>query len=480
METAKKKKDGASGNGFWHFIDNIEGDKVVWIIVFLLIMISILAIFSSTSLLREGSKDRMDFILDHILIAGIGLMLIFGLYNIKSLKFFRVLSKFGFAFSLLLLLLLDLHVRIPGVIMAERINGAWRTLRIAGLQMHVFEVVKVAMVMYLAWAINAYKEDQDAIGRKKPSGHFRLANSLAKSRNLSSFAQPFWKRVIYMYLPILIVCLLTLVGSGSSAIFIGVILIATVMIGGMPVKEIAITGAAGITGLLLIFGIYTATDGKVFGIFERFETMESRIGADYDAERLHDVRVHSNEFYQILDEIKQPYSAKIAVHEGGILGKGSGNSTQKYVVSNIYGDYMFSFLVEEYGLIGGILVIFLYVSLLARGSTIARLCNDEYAKITVGGLSILITGQAFMHMFVNVDIGPMTGQTLPLISHGSFAFLVFCIAFGVILSISRIARNRIREEEEAAIPIYDSDKDDIQSSMDILEDIDNLEDIPQR
>ena len=201
--------------------------------------------------------------------------------------------------------------------------------------------------------------------------------------------------------------------------------------------------------------------------------MNSRLGADYDAERLKEVTPRSREFYRILDEIKQPYSAKIAVHEGKILGKSSGNSTQKYVVSNIYGDYMFSFLIEEYGLIGGIIIIFLYVSLLARGSTIARLCSNEYAKIAVGGLSVLITGQAFMHMFVNVDIGPMTGQTLPLISHGSFAFLVFCIAFGVILSISRMARKRIQEEEEAAIPIYDSSADDIQVSMDILEHIDS-------
>ena len=123
--------------------------------------------------------------------------------------------------------------------------------------------------------------------------------------------------------------------------------------------------------------------------------------------------------------------------------------------------------------IGAIIIIFLYVSLLARGSTIARLCSNEYAKIAVGGLSVLITGQAFMHMFVNVDIGPMTGQTLPLISHGSFAFLVFCIAFGVILSISRMARKRIQEEEEAAIPIYDNNADDIQVSMDILEHIDS-------
>ena len=459
--------------GFWSFIDNIEGDKVVWIIVFLLIMISILAIFSSTSLLREGSKDRMDFISEHLVIVGIGMLLIFGLYNIKKIGIFRIVSQLGFGLSLLLLILLDLHVKLPGIVEAERINGAWRTLRIAGLQMHVFEVVKLAMVMYLAWAIHAYKEDQEMLKARKPSKHFRFANRMAESANFSSLAQPFWKRMIYMYLPILLVCVLTLVGSGSSAIFIGVVLISTLLIGGIPIKEIAIAGAAGIAALLLIVGIYNATDGKVFGKFERIATMNSRLGADYDAKRLNELKPRSREFYDLLDDIKQPYSAKIAVHEGRLFGKFSGNSTQKYVVSNIYGDYMFSFLIEEYGLVGAILVIFLYVSLLARGSTIARLCNNEFAKIAVGGLSVLITAQAFMHMFVNVDIGPMTGQTLPLISHGSFAFLVFCIAFGIILSISRMARNRIKEEEEAAIPIYDSGRDDIQASLDILEQIDS-------
>jgi cell division protein FtsW len=451
MGTNGRKNTGTRKKGFWGFIDNIEGDKVVWMIVVLLIMISILAIFSSTSLLRQGDKDRMDFISEHLVVVGIGLGLIFGLYNIKKIGLFRVLSQLGFGLSAVLLSLLALHVRIPGVIEAERINGAWRTLNIAGFQMHVFEVVKVAMVLYLAWAIHGYKE------KRLKYGNTDLQ-----------------KRVIYMYAPILIVCVLTLMGSGSSAVFIGAILIATLLIGGMPFKEIALAGVAGIAALLLIVGVYNATDGKVFKKFERIATMNSRLGANYDAAvRLKDVPERSREFYRILGEIKQPYSAKIAVHEGKILGKNSGNSTQKYVVSNIYGDYMFSFLVEEYGLIGGIIVIFLYVSLLARGSTIARLCNNEYAKIAVGGLSVLITGQAFMHMFVNVDIGPMTGQTLPLISHGSFAFLVFCIAFGVILSISRMARKRIKAEEEAALPIYDSSIDDIQASLGIVEQIDN-------
>ena len=127
MRQNSKRHEEPSKGRFWNFIDNIEGDKVVWVIVFMLIIFSVLAIFSSTSLLKEGSKDRMDFIRDHIVVVGIGLALIAGLYNIKKIGVFRVLSQLGFGLSMLLLLILDLHVKIPGVIEAEYINGAWRT-----------------------------------------------------------------------------------------------------------------------------------------------------------------------------------------------------------------------------------------------------------------------------------------------------------------------------------------------------------------
>ena len=448
-----------NGNSrFWNFIDNIEGDKVVWVIVFMLIIVSILAIFSSTSLLKEGTKDRIDFIKDHIFVVGIGLGIITGLYNIKKIGVFRFLSQLGFFVSFGMLLLLICHVRIPGVIHAEHINGAWRTLRVAGLQIHVFEVVKVAMVMYLAWALHGYKEDEEAISQGKQSKYFKLCNRFSESVNFRFLSTPLAKRLIYMYLPILIVTGMVLKGSGSSAIFVGGILVAVLIIGRAPLKEIGIAAAAGLAALTVIICVYNASDGKVFSSFERVATITTRLGADYDTERLKTMKRGSVEFFQELDQIKQPYSAKIAIHEGGLIGKGIGGSTQKYVVSNMYGDYMFSFIVEEYGLIGGLIIILLYVSLLARGSFIASKCSSEYAKITVGGLSTLITAQAFMHMMVNVDMGPMTGQTLPLISHGSFAFITFCIAFGVILAISRIARKEIKEAEELAAPLYEREE----------------------
>ena len=471
MSKSRKHKETSK---FWNFIDNIEGDKVVWVIVFMLIIFSILAIFSSTSLLREGTKDRMDFIKDHIVVVGIGLGFIAGLYNIKRIGIFRFCSQTFFIVSLIFLGLLNSHINIPGVIKAEYINHAWRTLRVAGFQIHVFEIVKVAMVLYLAWALHAFSEDQKALRKGKPGRYFKFCNRFLKSENFRFISTPLFKRLVYMYIPILTVCGLVLPGSGSSAIFIGFILTAVLLIGGAPLKEIGIAAATGIAALIVIVSVYNATDGKVFHSFKRIATMTSRIEDTYEVDNLKNLRKGSTAFFQELDKIKQPYSAKIAIHEGGLIGKGIGGSTQKYVVSNIYGDYMFSFIVEEYGLFGGILIILLYVSLLARGSLIARKCNNEYGKIAVGGLSILITAQAFMHMMVNVDIGPMTGQTLPLISHGSFAFVIFCMAFGVILSISRMAREEIKEEEEAAEPLYQRDEgaDDIQASMNILEQID--------
>ena len=136
-------------------------------------------------------------------------------------------------------------------------------------------------------------------------------------------------------------------------------------------------------------------------------------------------------------------------------------------------DYMFSFIIEEYGLLGGILIICLYLSLLARSSLIARNCgSDLYAKLTVAGLTILITGQAFLHIFVNSDIGPMTGQTLPLISHGNSAFLCFSFAFGVILSISRIAARRIAKEQKMAQPLVEVHRD-VQQDLSDLDSFDS-------
>lgn len=475
MRTAGDIRNENQKGGFWNFIDRIEGDKVVWIIVFLLTMISALAIFSSTSQLAGGSKDRLDLMAEHALFIFGGYVLMLLISRIRSMKTFNWIAQGCFLLSFVALLLLDLHVDW-GVIRAEKINKAWRTLNIFGFQFHVFEFVKIAMVMYLAWALNSYRLDQEAAAGKKPSPTFGIINRMAKS--FEFLKKPVWKRIIYLYAPVVIVTVMVKPGSNSSMILIGGISLLILMIGRMPLREILLIITSGVAVIGLCMGIYFASGKTVFEDM-RFEELLSRFEVDYSIERLIEIEndpqtgKESKEWYKVRDEIKQPYSAMIAIHEGGFKGKGSGNSTQKYVVPHIYSDYMFSFIIEEYGLLMAVLVLILYVSLLARGSMIAKLCSDDFAKYAVGGLTLLISGQAFLHIFVNVGIGPMTGQTLPLISDGSFAFLMFCVAFGVIISISRIARNRIREEEEAAAPLYESEKDDVQVAMDVLEQIDN-------
>ena len=464
MENNGYTQPEASRKGLWKLIDRMEGDKVIWIIVLLLMLISVLAIFSSTPLLSDDST-RVDIMKKHGLIAIAGLGVIIGLYNIKKIGIFRFFSQFGFLFSFILLSILVFDVHL-GFIQAQTFNGATRTFGMFGLQIHVYEIVKVAMVMYLAWALHAFKQDSKAMEENQESPTFGLANRLAENEKLKFLKKPFWKRCMYIYCPALIVCGMTAAGSNSSAIFVFLVLIGTMLIGGIPFRELFLAGAAVLVMAMCMFGIHKATGGE---FMPRIKTFTSRMNADYDTEILDQYKLESRDFYKARDKIKQPYGAKLAVHEGRLLGKGSGNSTQKYSVTHIYSDYMFSFLVEEYGLMGGILIIILYISLIARSSMIVRLCSNEFARIAIGGLAFLITGQAFMHMLVNVDIMPMTGQTLPLISDGASAFLSSCLAFGIILSISRMAKKKTQTLEET----INLQTNDIQARMEILEQIDD-------
>lgn len=432
-----KETEEAKGGPLWKVLQKVEGDKVILIIVLLLLLVSFLAIFSSTPMLPT-QDSRLETMTEHGIVALVGIGLMFVLYHIKIDRW-KWLARIGFICSFIMLAMLLLEINIPGVIRTQKINGAVRNFIVAGFQVHVFEIVKVAMLMYLAWAMSALKADQAETEDKKE----RLADKLANSfKRLSFLKKPFWRRAFYIYCPTMIIGMMIFFGSGSSAIFVCAILIAAMLLGDIPIKDILLAFVALVIVFFSLVTVYKVSDGK---LVSRVGTMLSRMKADYDINRLEGLE--GDEYNNMVDTLSQPVSALIAVHEGGFIGKGIGNSTQKYRVQNIYGDYMYSFLVEEYGLIGGIIILILYVSLLARSSILARMCNNDFAKYVLGGMAILISGQAFMHIMVNVGIGPMTGQTLPLISHGASAFIIFCIAFGLILSVSRMAKKKIQTVE---------------------------------
>lgn len=442
---AKKKKN------LWNFIDSLEGDKVVWMIVILLILFSIVTIFSSTPLLALSEKtSRMAIVGEKMLLSVVGLVVIIVCCAIPKIGFFRAISQLGYIASIIPLLLLfcvSMFVKGNevnlGLISLHKINDAWRTISIGGFQFHVFEFVKIAMVMYIAWAVNAYKND-----------NFFIANLLGEKYPI--WKKPLVKKIAYIYIPLLSVCLCLLPGSLSSTVFIGGVLFATMLIGGVKIKELIpiICGVA----LLIAVGIGINACFKEHKPFSHLDSAINRVfgpGKERMLEIMQETNPNSKEFQAALDKAKQPISAKIAIKEGKTFGKGPGKSTQRYVVPIMFEDYMYSFIVEEYGLFGGIIIIFLYVSLLARGSIIVRNCENQFAKTAVAGLVILITGQAMMHIVVNCDMGPHTGQTLPLISHGNSSFLMFCIAFGIILSISKMAKRKIERETEKADPLVD-------------------------
>lgn len=440
---------------FWNFVNEFEGDKVTWMIVLILIMLSILAISSSTPLLALMEKNsRADIIREQMIVASLGLGVIIVLYNIKSIWIFRFFSQLGFFVSVILLLILTFKISL-GVIRPIEVNKAVRIISIFKFQVHVFEVVKLAMIMYLAWAMDAYNKD-----------NFTMIKVLSKS--FPFLNKDIWKKIIYIYSPIVITCGLVLHGSNSSALFIGMISLVTILVGGVKINEMVKLGAILGVGLTLLIGLHFASGGK---FIPRIGTAISRIQRNPEKELKESIG--TKEFQDALNDNIQPISAKVAVSEGGLIGKGPGNSTQRYIVPIMFEDYMFAFIIEEYGLLGAIFVMMLYGSLLARGSMIVRNCSGVFAKTAVAGIVILISGQAMLHMLVNVDLGPLTGQTLPILSHGTSSFLMFSAAFGIILSISRMAKRKIEKETMQARPIIET-TDEIKESLNDLDEMEEL------
>ena len=457
---AKEKKKTKKRN-IWNWMDGFRGDKVVLIIALLLMLISVISVFSSTPLLAlETGVDRIGIMTTQLKVVGIGVVVILLLYIFGRSGAYRWAGKFGYALSLAMLIILVFNLNL-GIVEAGEINGARRIIKVFGKQLHVYEFVKVFMVLYLAWALDAYKR-----------GEFKLNKFLATvaPKMFTWTTTPLGEKIAYIYLPALITIGLVAAGSNSSALFLAAVLILIILIGGVNFKEITLffAGCLVLAGLLFL--------GYRVGLLKsnRIDTAISRITNDDDAtmQILMNSRVGSPEYEAARDDLRQPVGALLAIKEGGLFGKGIGNSTQKYAVPVIFGDYMFSFIVEETGFIGAIIIILLYFSLLARSSTIAKDCDNYFDKIVVAGLAILITGQAFMHMMVNVHFPliPQTGQTLPLVSHGTTSFLVFSAVFGILLSISRETWLKMRKREEEATPIIEREPaDEVQASMDDLE-----------
>ena len=392
---------------FW----KLKGDRVIWILVVLFAMISIVAVFSSSSFLASSrgiSKIAIFWEQTKSVLMGFGALLICYLI---PLRFYRTFSFVIYGASVLMLLLLF----IPAF--RVEVNGAVRGIRVAGFTFQVFEFAKIGVILYLAKALERWGDDLD---------------------DFKQFA-------LKIILPVGAVCLLIIPHSVSSALLIGLISFLILFFMDVNWKNLGITVGIVVALLLLMFLTYHAffagrperQQSAVGKVFNRFGTVEGRLTAHFDKEEDELEGLSKAEIERLKDKDRQSENAKVAISEGGLFGKGPGKSTQRYSLSMAFSDFIYAFIVEEYGLAGGLIVLLLYLIFLFRCIRLCQRCKATYSSVLIVGLSFLIACQAFLHILVNVRILPITGHTLPLISHGGTAYLVLCGAFGMILSVNR-------------------------------------------
>ncbi len=382
----------------------LHGDKVIWVIFFLLSLISIALIYSASSSLAymKGSTNFAILMKQIKFVVG-GFAAMFICYKIPP-RWYRTFALVSLIVAIALLLL----TLVAGV----KTNDAQRWLSIGGIQFQPTEIAKIAIVLYLARALEIMTID--------------------------SFKSFFIKII----LPIGLCCVLILVGSVSAAMYMGLICFIILYIAGIKLSYLLKTIGLALAGGLLLILLHVS-----FGLFPRMDTAIERIKRfTQDEQTIGAENMDKRALQRLADETLQADMAQIAVKEGGLLGKGPGKSTQRYVLPHPYSDYIYSIIVEEYGLWGAFLVMMLYVSLFYRCVLIVKDCRTVFSAITVGGLGAVIMVQAMLHILVNVGIFPVTGHTLPLISLGGTSFIIISCAFGIILSISRT-----KEDAQAAI-----------------------------
>ena len=406
----------------------LKGDKIIWLIVAFLAMVSVLAFYSSSSFLVRGAENslsKVSIFLEQIKSVIFGLVILFICY-FMPLKVYRALSFFFFGLCIVMLIMLY----IPGL--QAKVNGAVRGIKIMGKTLQVFEFVKVGTILFIASVLERY---ESKISTWK--GYF-----------------------LYLILPIAVVCLLIIPNSFSSTLLIAGVSFMILFFMEVKGKFLIATIAAGVAVIGILFLSYKGLQGLgvddskgIMKMFNRFGTVENRIKtflSEKETEDTMDItQLSSEELAEKDKKERQSQNAKVAISEGKILGKGPGHSTQRFSLSMAFSDFVFASIVEEYGLAGGFLVIAAYLILLFRGIALASRCSTPFSSAAVIGISFMLVFQAFLHIMVNVGLLPVTGHTLPLVSHGGTAYIVLCGAFGILLSISKTIEKQ--DAEKAAL-----------------------------
>lgn len=366
-------------------LNNIKGDKVIWAVVLFLSIFSILAVYSSTGTLayRKHSGNTEYYLLKHLSILLLGFVLMYAAHQVPY-KYYARLSQIAIYASVPLLA----YTLFFGTNFNEATR--WYTLPLINMTFQPSDFAKLALIMYVARLL-AKKQDE---------------------------IKDFKKGFISILLPVIIITALILPANFSTAALIFTTCLVLMFVGRVKFSYIALLVGIGVVGLALLITI-AANSPKLGG---RIGTWQNRI-ENFKSD-------DSEANFQV-------EQAKIAIATGGITGKMPGNSIQKNFLPHPYSDFIYAIIIEEYGIIGGILVVLLYLVLFFRAVKIVIKSPRSFPAFLVFGVSFSLVFQAMVNMMVAVNILPVTGQTLPLVSMGGTSIWFTSIAIGIILSVSR-------------------------------------------
>jgi cell division protein FtsW len=386
---------------------NIQGDKAMWAVVALLALISFLPVYSASGNLENVVQNgtAIGHLAKHAFLLGMGFVIMFGIHKIPT-HFFKGLSLIGMPIVLLLL--------VYTLAQGSTIDGAnasrWIKIPFTSIGFQTSTLAMVVLMVYIARYLSKIKDQS-----------IRFTESIL----------PLW-------LPVFSVVALVFPANFSTAAILFSMVMMLCFIGGYPFKYLL-----GIATTGLVMGALFVMTAKAFpGLFpNRVDTWMSRIEnfssdeiteADYQVER-----------------------AKIAIATGGVFGLGAGKSVMKNFLPQSSSDFIFAIIIEEYGMIGGFIILGLYLFLLIRIIVIANGAPTFFAKLIALGVGLPIVFQAFINMGVAVSLLPVTGQTLPLISSGGTSIWMTCLALGIILSASNKKAQTVPEAvtEETTNPL---------------------------
>ena len=361
----------------------LKGDRTIWMITAVLGLFSILAVYSASGweAWRSRGGDTTIFLVKHMVMMAFGFVVIYLCHLLHYRQYQRV-APFLMLFAVPLL--------VFTLAFGQNINEATRWISVFGFSFQPSEFAKIALIIYIAKELT---KRQDRI---------------------TSFKQAFMPIIV----PVLIVCALIAPSNLSTASVLFVTCIMLMFMGRVSWKYIFLLGVLGVVVMVGLIAI-----GRMYPQLElvRLDTWISRV----------------NEFANAEDGGYQMQQAKIAIAKGGLIGNGPGNSLIRNFLPYAHADFIYAIICEEYGLLGGTVILVLYVLLFLRSVKLVTKSPKAFGAFLALGLSLLLTVQALVNIAVNVNLVPATGLTLPLISMGGTSLMFTCISLGMILSVSK-------------------------------------------